>query len=224
MGIPADPVTYEALVEAAATAGDWRSAETVVREVLASSVGIDSEDSSDDAAGASKSTSGAVSDEQHGAVSERERLARPGVSNEARGQGAITAVAGGTDVTTTASATAGVVVDADAFAAPQDWAEKRKRWRRQQLAAGIQPTPQLFQLLLEAYSRAGEWDRALECIDGMWSSTQGGMSAEDEDGIGAQAGFPPDATSFGWAMQVRKHSRKHCHAPMISFLCVHPYT
>lgn len=159
-GVPADPVTYEALAEASAISGDWRSAEAILREVLASSA-----DEGDRQQREEKEEGEEEGKEEGGRGQEREF---PALEDPAR-----------------------------------EWGERRRRWRRQQLP-GVKPTPQLFQLLLEAYSRAGEWERAMACLDDMWSSAsgQGAVGGAGTGGVGLRAGFAPDATCFGWAMQV----------------------
>lgn len=44
------------------------------------------------------------------------------------------------------------------------WIMTRKRWRR---ADGVRAFPPVFHALLEAYARAGEWQRAVDCLDDM---------------------------------------------------------
>lgn len=212
-GIAADPVTYEALLEAAAVAGDWQSAEAVIRELLESCDGGGRKDPVQKKSG---SGSRRAREDEEG---DEERASSGGMQDDSRSVGSVgvkthkegkeggVADAGAsqdaTDVTAHADTEAGVDLGADAFAAPGDWTERRKRWRRQQLASGVQATPQVFQLLMEAYSRAGEWERALACLDDMWSSAHAHMARRRERGVGAGAEFPPDATCFGWAIQAR---------------------
>lgn len=62
----------------------------------------------------------------------------------------------------------------------------------------------VFRGLMEAYARAGEWQRALDCLDDMSRSVEAREKEEedDADGIGVGAGVTPDATCFGWGIQV----------------------
>lgn len=45
-----------------------------------------------------------------------------------------------------------------------EWIITRKRWRR---ADGVRIFPSVFHGLMEAYARAGEWQRAVDCLDDM---------------------------------------------------------
>lgn len=212
-GIAADPVTYEALLEVAAVAGDWQSAEAVIRELLASCDGGGGKDPVQKESGSGSRRAreeGNEEGDQEGVNSGGMKADSRSVfvkvthkEGKERGAASAGAAQNGTDVAAHAGAEAGVDLGADTFASPGDWTERRKRWRRQQLASGVQATPQVFQLLMEAYSRAGEWERALACLDDMWSSAHAHMAPRRERGFSAGAEFPPDATCFGWAIQAR---------------------
>eukprot|EP00752_Nemacystus_decipiens_P002534 g2377.t1 len=86
--------------------------------------------------------------------------------------------------------------------------ELRQRRRQEQLKNGVPPSPRVFHGLMEAYSRAGEWERALECLDDMLHGLRVSLeeeeqrpSGEGQERIGVRAGVKPDSTSVGWALQ-----------------------
>lgn len=282
-GIGADPYTYDALATACGLAGDWRAAESVVRELLAvqnrlaagaeagtegsSSVAVidgaevDSAVSAAAGGGAAAtvavdgipSRSGNSSGGGGGGASSsspgRGELWRGGVGEEGRAAG----VASGDllDVSSSSPAGGSRVDGGEANRGGGErgrgdappWASKpkpkvetmigaeggegegrgraainhrlqQKLWRRKQLEDSCRPTPQVLHGLMEAYARAGEWRRALGCLDDMargsasvgweWEGGEGQEEEEGEEreGVGVRAGIAPDATSVGWAIQV----------------------
>ena len=86
--------------------------------------------------------------------------------------------------------------------------ELRQRRRQEQLKNGVPPSPRVFHGLMEAYARAGEWERALECLDDMLHGLNGSLEEEQpvdalgQERVGVGAGVKPDSTSVGWAIQV----------------------
>ena len=103
----------------------------------------------------------------------------------------------------------------DAYAGSREsWNQRlrQRRWRRKQLEDGVRPSPRIFHGLMEAYARAGEWKRALECLDDMARGAKGELDGQEGEGegggrglggVGVRAGVAPDSTSVGWAIQVR---------------------
>lgn len=81
----------------------------------------------------------------------------------------------------------------------------RQRRRREQLENGVPPSPRVLHGLMEAYARAGEWERAQECLDDMLHGSKAwpAGAGEEQERVGLRAGVKPDGTSVGWAIQVR---------------------
>lgn len=296
-GIPADPYTYEALAAGCGLAGDWRSAEDMMREMLdvrehatataastgrrkakasktgkVGAVGRFGLEESDErsakvgvVAGVGEATppTAAGSQQQQAIEEDRQRpsqqssliaTADSGSSdnskrgsardrdgedkrlsdgsetaqavNTERGEGGVQAVdsegptvsAAAAAAASTAAIPAAVTPSAinDGYAGSKEsWNQRlrQRRWRRRQLENGVRPSARVLHGLMEAYTRAGEWQRALACLDDMATGMMMGDSGGGIDGenrgedegertIGMRAGVPPDATSVGWAIQV----------------------
>ncbi|CAM9569916.1 unnamed protein product [Ectocarpus sp. 4 AP-2014] len=188
-GIPADAYTYEALSTACGLAGNWAAAEAVVREMVA---GCSSSSSS--------SSSSSLSSTAAAAAAAAAQV--PSTAAERGSAAAADAAA--------AMAAAAVGAGSGSSAAEEDeeeedsWSQTlrhRQRRRRERLENGVPPSPRVFHGLMEAYSRAGEWERAQQCLDDM---RQGSGWLPGDDGrerVGAGTGVKPDSTSVGWAIQ-----------------------
>lgn len=207
-GIPADAFTYEALAMGCGLAGDWETAEGIVREMVA---GCAEERRT-------AATAGVASPPPSPLSSELENTAAAAVGPTAEaGGGEAAAVAAGGEREGGSGGSVENVPAAAAAAAGDSLNRKqrhRQRRRREQLENGVPPSPRVLHGLMEAYARAGEWERAQECLDDMlhgsksWAVTEvesagGGAGAEGQEGVGLRAGVRPDCTSVGWAIQVR---------------------
>ncbi|CAN0087499.1 unnamed protein product, partial [Scytosiphon promiscuus] len=149
-GIPADAYTYEALAMGCGLAGDWETAEGIVREMVAGCA----EERRAAAAGAASplppSSSASPSTERGTAAAEAAAAVAPSAE-------------GGTEEVAAAAAAA-VAGAGDSMNRKQ---RHRQRRRREQLKNGVPPSPRVLHGLMEAYARAGEWERAQECLDDM---------------------------------------------------------
>ncbi|CAM9758092.1 unnamed protein product [Ectocarpus sp. 6 AP-2014] len=179
-GIPADAYTYEALSTACGSAGDWEAAEAVVREMVA---------------GCSSSSSSAAA----AAATAAAEVPSPATEGGGSATGVIPPATEG--VAAAAAAESSAKEDEEEEDSWSQTLRHRQRRRRERLKNGVPPSPRVFHGLMEAYSRAGEWERAQQCLDDM---RQGSGWLPEDDGqerVGAGTGVKPDSTSVGWAIQ-----------------------
>ncbi|CAN0439164.1 unnamed protein product, partial [Hapterophycus canaliculatus] len=153
-GIPADAYTYEALAMCCGLAGDWETAEGVVREMV---VGWTEEGRT--AAGGAAPWSPSSSSSSSGGERARE------VASAAEGRRGEAAAAAAAD---------------SAIDSLNRKQRHRQRRRREQLENGVPPSPRVMHGLMEAYARAGEWERAQECLDDMLHGSRSWPVAEAE--------------------------------------------
>ncbi|CAN0160591.1 unnamed protein product, partial [Laminaria digitata] len=190
-GIPADPYTYEALATACGLAGDWVAAEAMIREMLVArdhattttTTATDNEDDGETAAGGGSSAGGLARGGPGG------KRGRGGAVGGGMGDEGVELAVGKQD-TVAGEAVAGEGVGvglgierADEEPREQSWNQRlrQRRWRRKQLEDGVRPSPRVFHGLMEAYARAGEWSRALECLDDMARGAKGWLDGEEEE-------------------------------------------
>lgn len=201
-GIPADAYTYEALSTACGLAGDWAAAEAVVREMVA---GCSSSSSSSEAAAATAAAAEVPSRATEGGSAAgdsppaREGIAAAAAAAAAANEAASAAEAAGAGSESSAEGEEEEEEEEDSWS---QTLRHRQRRRRERLEKGVPPSPRVFHGLMEAYARAGEWERAQECLDDMRQGS--GWLPEDEgrERVGARTGVNPDSTSVGWAIQV----------------------
>lgn len=200
-GIDADAFTYEALLAACGLAGDWRAAEATVLAM-------------------SSATTGCVEPGDPSRGSEQIRNVKPEVKRVGTTAKRAEAVEKRVVAEAYATETQGVSVERCSGVSTKRCSQRQRQIerRRERIKEGVKPTPRVFRGLMEAYARAGEWNRALNCLEGMrrgsacggklgefWDLSLNGSRRWMKEGgrVGLRAGFSPDATSWGWAIQVR---------------------
>lgn len=211
-GISADAYTYEALAAACGLAGEWDAAEAILREMTAGCNDHEGNEAVVSNDGGSGGDGGGV--RVKGAAAEvAVAMAGSATVTADLGDGATTwngdrAAPAPSPVTTADSSSA-------AAAGRESWNQRlrhelRQRRRQEQLKNGVPPSPRVLHGLMEAYARAGEWERALECLDDMLHGSKGSLeegqpvgTGKERERVGVRAGVKPDSTSVGWAMQVR---------------------
>lgn len=149
-GIDADAFTYEALLAACGITGDWKAAEATVLTMPGASAGCV------DPLNPSRGSEHIRNVEPDGATAMRAEVVEKGVVAE-----------------DDAIETQGVSVEWCSGASTERCSQRQRQIerRRERIKEGVKPTPRVFHGIMEAYSRAGEWQRALNCLEGMRSGS-----------------------------------------------------